>query len=120
MARQSARDDPVEPGEVGIAVHREAVDRDAGAQQPHTDRTHLLVTVPDAGLDVLTPLEGDAEIRTGPDHRFLHPTQVRRGVWFRAEVEDRVAHELAGSVEREGASPVDPMDLGAARGHLVR
>ena len=40
---QPARDDPVEPRQVGVAVEREAVQRDASAQEPHADRAHLVV-----------------------------------------------------------------------------
>ena len=120
MPGQAAGDDPVEVRQVGIAVHREAVQRHASAEQPDADRAHLVVAVPHAGLDVLPPVELDPEIGADADHRLLHPAEMRGGVGRGTQVEDRVPDQLARTVERELPSAIDPMDLGAARGQLVR
>ncbi len=112
---QAARDDAVEPGEVRVAVQRQAVQRDASAQQPHADRGDLVVTAhtpvwTSARRPTITPRSAHAWITASSS-----AAQVAAGVRPGAEVDDRIAHELARPVERERSTAVDPSDEPSAR-----
>ncbi len=98
---------PREPRQVGVAVQREPMQRDASAQEPHADRAHLVVAVPHAGLDVRAPVHRHPELGAGADHHVLEPAQVAAGVRRRSQIDDRVADELARAVEGERAAAID-------------
>ena len=117
---QPARDDPGEPRQVGVAVQRESVERDARAQEPHADRAHLVVAVPHAGLDVRAPVHRRPELGAGADHHVLEPAQVAAGIRRRSEIDDRVADQLARAVERERAAAIDLPHDASTRLHRGR
>ena len=94
--------------------------RHAGAEQPDADRAHLVVAEPYAGLNVLPPVQPDPEVGADADHRLLHPAEMRGGGGGGTQIEDRVSDQLARTVERELPTAIDAMDLGAARGQLLR
>ncbi len=109
-----------EHGEVGLDVEGEAVHR-ASPVDPHADSADLLrlraVGVdPDARVTAQSARAGDAEIAEGVDDELLEGVHVR---WDRAEaeadVEDRVADELAWPVVGDIATPIGVDELGADR-----
>src|SRR3954454_1180253 len=111
-ARQAAGHHPAERREVVVDVDREAVGRYA-AGQVHADRGDLAVLHPHAGVVAALRLAGaglDAGLAERADDRALHRAQEDEHV---VHAHDRVAHELAGPVVGQLASPRRPHHVDA-------
>ena len=113
-AGEAARDDVLEVREVGVDVEREAVGGDA-ARDAHADGGDLRVADPDAGLrserPAAMPKRASTSISTASSERTYHDGPSP----YAADVDDRVADELAGAVERHVAAAVGAVDFSAAR-----
>src|SRR5581483_3551764 len=107
--------------EVDADVEREAVRRHA-AGDADADGGDLRIADPGARAP-LGAAGGDAEAGERLDQRRFERADVGGGAHSpAAQVEDRVAHDLAGAMERDVAAAVGPDDLRAeiiARGEEV-
>src|SRR5260370_332699 len=83
----------------------------ARAHHAVADRGHLPGARPHPGLDVRAPLQVGPDVRRCADHDLFHAAKVRGRVRGGSEVDDRVAHQLARTVERERTTSVDPVYL---------
>ena len=117
-AGEAAGHDVAEPIEVARHVEREAVHGD-GAGGLHPDGGHLALRGPDTGVTRLRP-GFDAEVGQGADEHLLQAAHVGHHVGALPQVDDGVAHQLAGAVEGDVAPPVDPQDLGPQAGQVLR
>src|SRR5215204_4642109 len=120
--------DPVEPGQVAVAVQRETVHGHA-LGDTKADRAQLAVrpTVVSrnphaaASLD-LDPAGRDAEVGANVDEHLLDPADERDDVDRIRQPDDRVAHDLPGPVPGDLAAAVDVDDRGSGveQGAFVR
>src|SRR5690606_30014757 len=114
----AAGHEAVVPAEVDVAVEGEAVHRHASAD-PDTDGADLalgaaavaVLAQPDAAA-AGDPGGLDAEVAAGEDQCLLDATHVVDDADVLGEPNDRVADELAGSVEGDLAAAVDVDDVG--------
>src|SRR5204862_73257 len=107
-----ARDDAGEVGEVGGDVEGEAVGGDP-ARQVDADRGDLVLARPDAHERLPLPcLRGYAIVGEGADEHLLEVAHVAADVApVRAEVDDRITHELPRPVIGDLAAAVALLDL---------
>ena len=109
-----ARHDVVEHREIGIDVEREPV-HGAIACDADADRGDLVAAHPDPA-PAIDPLARDPELTERVDERGLDAAHVRDHVAparrRRRQLADRVAHELARTVERDVAAPVGRHERG--------
>src|SRR4051812_10487762 len=101
----AAGHDAVVRREVGVAVEREAVHRDA-LRDPDADRGDLRVLDPDAAA-ALDPAGRDAVRVAHVDERLLDPAYVTDDVDRVGQPGDWVADELSGAVPGDLAAAVD-------------
>src|SRR5258706_14067147 len=96
---QAAGNDAREQGEVGRDVQGEAVRRDP-PRQMHADRGDLLLSHPDADVLLAFPrLGGEPVTGEGANENLLEIADISADVPpVRAEVDDRIPHELARAV----------------------
>src|SRR5262245_12590201 len=114
FAVEPARNDQVEPAQVGVRVEGEAVGRHP-LLHPDADRADLPVANPGAGHPLLTPrrdpVAGDAA-----DHDLFQLEEVLLEVGVeRGQVEDGIADDLPRSVVGHVAAArgLDDFDVGA-------
>src|SRR5207248_6935626 len=86
LVAKSAGDDRIEPGQIRVAVEREPVQADAGSKEADADRADLIVSRPDAGLDVGSRAQFDADALSRPDDGRLDPAQMLTGVGVSPEI----------------------------------
>src|SRR5919106_1023141 len=124
----AARHDPVEPGQVAVAVEREPVHGHA-LGDTKADRAQLAVRPTVVGrnphtaasLD-LDPAGRDAEVGTDVDEHLLDPTDERNDVDRIRKPDDRIAHDLPRAVPGDlaAAIDVDHGGSGVQKGAFVR
>ena len=119
----AARHEAVVPGEVHVAVQREAVHGHAPAD-PDADRGDLALGPSASGLQpdpaaARDARGGDAEVGAHADQRLLEAAHVVDDEHVVGQPHDRVADQLARAVEGDLAAAVDVDDRGAV-GRVAR
>src|SRR6185295_11805351 len=118
-AIDAAWNDEVEPGEIGGDVEGEAVPGDPVARV-NADGCDLPAARPHAGVGGVS-LAGNSIVSEGVDQRLFDfpeiPVQV---LTVSLEIDDRIADELAGSMESDVTTALDLEDLDALAAQKVR
>jgi len=115
----AARDDQAEAVQIGCHVDRESMARDP-SRDPDANRRELLTPDPYAG-ESLDAVSRDPVVGSRPDQDFLEIADILVNVAaIRLQVDNRVAHDLSGTVIGNVAAAPGLVHFDAAGGKRFR